>query len=86
MLYSGMYRSSSVLEFRRSALITASGLIPAPGSFAASAFPVPPERHRSPPIKHPLALGAAASRSWVPQENGVITENSIRVTFTHVLT
>src|SRR5207253_11415113 len=23
-----------------------------------------------PPIKHPLALGAAASRFWVPQENG----------------
>jgi len=28
---------------------TASGHIPAPGSFAASAFPVPPEQHRSLP-------------------------------------
>ncbi len=28
------------------------------------------EQHGSPPIKHPLALGAAASRFCVPQENG----------------
>ena len=27
-------------------------------------------RTQVPPIKHPLALGEAASRSWVPQENG----------------
>jgi hypothetical protein len=46
------------------------GLIPAPGSFTASAFTVPPEMHWFPPIKQPLALGAAASRFWVPQENG----------------
>jgi len=45
------------------------GLIPAPGSFAASAFTVPPGMHWFPPIKQPLALGAAASRFWVPQEN-----------------
>src|SRR5207249_7991570 len=28
------------------------------------------KHHRSLTIKHPLALGAAASRFWVPQENG----------------
>ncbi len=47
------------------------GLIPAPGSFAASAFTVPPEMMRwVPPIKQPLALGAEATRFCVPQENG----------------
>jgi len=49
------------------------GPIPAPGSFAASAFPAPPKRHESPSHKaavRPFALGAAASRFWVPQEMG----------------
>src|SRR5260370_32313109 len=46
------------------------GLIPAPGSFAASAFTVPPEMRWVPPIKQPLALGAEATRFCVPQENG----------------
>src|SRR5579859_188051 len=32
-------------------------------------FTVPPGMHWFPPIKQPLALGAAASRFWVPQEN-----------------
>ena len=44
------------------------GPIPARSGFAASAFPVPPERHR-PPHKAPARPGAAASRIWVPQEN-----------------
>src|SRR5487761_1378596 len=52
------------------------GLIPAPGSFAASAFTVPPGMHWFPPIKQPLALGAAASRFQVPQENNVLPELS----------
>jgi hypothetical protein len=29
-----------------------------------------PRTPQVPPIKHPLALGAAASRFWVPQQNG----------------
>jgi hypothetical protein len=45
------------------------GPIPAPGSFTASAFPVPPLRRWVPPRMQPLALGAAATRFWVPQEN-----------------
>src|SRR6266481_8252743 len=32
-----------------------------------------------PPIKHPLALGAAASRFWVPQENGARKRRKIHV-------
>ena len=46
------------------------GIIPAPGSFASSAFPVPPK-------KQPLALGAAASRFRVPQLKGQGTEEKI---------
>jgi hypothetical protein len=46
------------------------GLIPASGSFASSAFPVPRQKHWVPPIKQPLALEAAALAFWVPQENG----------------
>src|SRR5258705_12883032 len=47
------------------------GLIPASCSFASSAFPVPrPYPIGFPPIKQPLALEAAATRFWVPQENG----------------
>jgi hypothetical protein len=47
------------------------GLIPASGSLASSAFPVPPLHHFGfPPIKQPLALEAEATRFWVPQENG----------------
>ena len=46
------------------------GIIPAPGSFASSAFPVPPNKSsekppkisRVPPKKQTLALGAASSR------------------------
>src|SRR5258708_38571226 len=45
-------------------------LIPAPGSFAASAFPVPPISHWFPPRMHPLALGAEALAFRVPKENG----------------
>src|SRR5258707_2837307 len=33
-------------------------------------FPGSSRTTQVPPIKHPLALGAAASRFWVPQENG----------------
>src|SRR6266404_9902621 len=32
-----------------------------------------------PPIKHPLALGAAASRVWVPQVNGARKRRSFHV-------
>jgi hypothetical protein len=47
------------------------GLIPAPGSFATSAFPVPPrDSFWVPPRMQPLALGAEALASPVPQENG----------------
>ena len=46
------------------------GLIPASGGFAASAFTVPPDARRVPPIKQPLALEAEDTRSCVPQENG----------------
>ena len=45
-------------------------LIPASGSFASSAFPVPPLTRWAPPIKQPLALEAEATRFCVPQENG----------------
>jgi hypothetical protein len=45
-------------------------LIPASGSFAAAAFPVPRPTPWVPPIKQPLALEAEATRFWVPQENG----------------
>src|SRR5258708_36404625 len=42
------------------------GLIPASGSFAASAFPVPPlTAFGFPPIKRPLAWEAEATRFWV---------------------
>ena len=33
-------------------------------------FPGSSRTTQVPPIKHPLALGAAASRFWVPQKNG----------------
>ena len=54
------------------------GIIPVPGSFAASAFPAPPNKSsesapkisRVPPEKQPLALGAVSSRSRVPQLQG----------------
>jgi hypothetical protein len=45
-------------------------LIPASGSFASSAFPVPPETPWIPPIKQPLALEAAALASGCPRKMG----------------
>src|SRR5580704_18605107 len=54
------------------------GIIPAPGSFASSAFPVPPNKSSEtsskiscvPPKKQPLALGAVSTRFRVPQLQG----------------
>src|SRR5712692_1155816 len=54
------------------------GIIPAPGSFASSAFPVPPNKSPEtppeivcvPPKKQPLALGAVSTRFRVPQLQG----------------
>ena len=46
------------------------GLIPAPGSFAASAFPVPPEHRWVPPRMQPLALGAVALALGCPKKMG----------------
>src|SRR5260370_5326022 len=46
------------------------GLIPAPGSFAASAFTVPPEMRWVPPIKQPLALEAEALAFGCPRKMG----------------
>jgi hypothetical protein len=41
------------------------GLVPASGSFASSAFPVPPLTRWVPPIKQPLTLEAEAIRLWM---------------------
>jgi hypothetical protein len=57
---------------------TASGQIPAPRTFAPSAFPSPPKKSTETPLKiscappemQSLGLGAAAFRFWVPQKNG----------------
>ena len=54
------------------------GTIPAPGSFASSAFEVPPNKSSEtpskiscvPPKKQPLALGAVSTRFRVPQLQG----------------
>jgi hypothetical protein len=46
------------------------GLIPASGSFASSAFPVPRQTSWVPPIKQPLALEAAALASGCPRKMG----------------
>jgi hypothetical protein len=45
-------------------------LIPASGSFAASAFPVPPLHHRVPSHKAATRFGSSSPRFWVPQKNG----------------
>jgi hypothetical protein len=42
------------------------GPIPVPGSFAASAFPVPPLTRWAPPIKQPLALEPEAFAFGAP--------------------
>src|SRR6266487_4197546 len=42
-------------------------------------FPGSSRTTQVPPIKHPLALGAAASRFWVPQENGARKRRKIHV-------
>jgi hypothetical protein len=42
-------------------------------------FPGSSRTAQVPPIKHPLALGAAASRYWVPQENGAIKRRKFHV-------
>src|SRR5258705_283542 len=55
------------------------GLIPTSCSFADSASRFRPYTIGFPPIKHPLALGAAASRFWVPQENGARKRRNIHV-------
>src|SRR5439155_1507575 len=54
------------------------GIIPAPGSFASSAFPVSPNKSFEtapkiscvPPNKQPLSLGAVSTRFRVPQLQG----------------
>jgi hypothetical protein len=46
------------------------GLIPAPGSFAASAFPVPPLHHWVPSHKAAARFGSSSPRFWVPQKMG----------------
>jgi single-strand DNA-binding protein len=67
--------SVGVLFPPRIFLGTASGqfLRPAALGFGSSRTP------QVPPIKHPLALGAAASRFRVPQENGAIKRRKIHV-------
>jgi hypothetical protein len=45
-------------------------LIPASGSFAASAFTVPPLRHWVPSHKAAARFGSSSPRLWVPQKNG----------------
>src|SRR5260370_2798216 len=42
-------------------------------------FPGSSRTTQVPPIKHPLALGAAASRFWVPQENGASKRREFHV-------
>src|SRR6516225_9988388 len=44
--------------------------IPASGSFAASAFPVPPLHHWVPSHKAAARFGSRSLRFWVPQKNG----------------
>ena len=46
------------------------GLIPASGSFASSAFPVPPLHHWVPSHKAATCFGSSSPRFWVPQKNG----------------
>ena len=46
------------------------GLIPAPGSFVASAFPVPPSTPSGPSQNAAPRFGSRSPRFWVPQENG----------------
>src|SRR6266478_4009385 len=46
------------------------GLIPASGSFASSAFPVPPLHHWVPSHKAAARFGSSSPRFWVPQKNG----------------
>src|SRR5437879_3637046 len=46
------------------------GLIPASGSFASSAFPVPPLHHWVPSDKAAARFGSSSPRFWVPQKNG----------------
>src|ERR1700733_15480041 len=54
------------------------GIIPAPGAFASSAFPVPPNKSSesaskiscAPPEMQTLDLGAESTRSEVPQLQG----------------
>ena len=49
---------------------TGAGLIPASGSFAASAFPAPRQTPWVPPIKQPPALEAEALASGCPRKMG----------------
>jgi hypothetical protein len=56
-------------------------LIPASGSFAASAFPVPPLHHWVPSHKAAARFGSRSPRFWVPQENGARKRRK----FSHVL-
>src|SRR5882762_197204 len=46
------------------------GLIPASGSFASSAFPVPPLRHWVPSHKAAARFGSRSPRFWVSQKMG----------------
>src|SRR5258708_1878834 len=45
-------------------------LIPASGSFASSAFPIPPLHYWVPSHKAAARFGSRSPRFWVPQKNG----------------
>ena len=69
------------------------GIIPAPGSFASSAFPAPPNKSSEtapkiscvPPKKQTLALGAASSRFRVPQLQGQKRRNKMYQNRVHLI-
>src|SRR5258708_2040667 len=69
------------------------GIIPAPGSFAASAFPVPPNKFSEtplkiscvPPQKQPLALGAASTRFPGAPITRAETEKDMHINVVHLI-
>ena len=69
------------------------GIIPAPGSFASSALPVPRRKiferptkiFRVPPTMQPLALGAETTRLRVPQLQGQKRRNKMYVNVVHLI-
>src|SRR4029077_21074950 len=56
-------------------------LIPASGSFTASAFPVPPLHHWVPSHKAAARFGSSSLRFWVPQKNGAEKRRHFHVLF-----